>query len=178
MEETKEVTVKNKKRPVKAEKPQKPAKDKKKICSIVVFMIGILTLVAGLVFVILNLVKGSDIQDGEYLVSAKQWVLEDGSNCPKESEESEVNCETSQVIWQFTEIGKGKLTTNGHTNDYDFIWAIEDDKLKIETSWLYDLENEYEYSLNQGDGTLTLKENDKEIKFIAEFESETDSESE
>ena len=82
------------------------------------------------------------------------------------------------MIWQFTEIGKGKLTTNGHTNDYDFIWAIEDDKLKIETSWLYDLENEYEYSLNQGDGTLTLKENDKEIKFIAEFESETDSESE
>ena len=174
MEETKEVTVKRVQKPKKAEKPQKPvkAKNKMKIWSIVVFVIGMLALVAGVVYLIISLTKGPELQDGEYLISAKQWVLEDGSNCPKESEESETNCETNQVIWKFTEIGKGTLTTNGHENDYDFIWAIEDNKLKIETSWLYTLENEYEYNLNQNDKTLTLKEDDKEVKFVAEFETE------
>ena len=32
------------------------------------------------------------------------------------------------VIWNFTEIGKGTLTTNNHENDYDFIWAIDGDR--------------------------------------------------
>ena len=169
MEEKKEEPVKKIKKSVKA---AKPVKDKKKIWSIVVFVVGMLALVVGLIFLIINFTKGAEIQDGEYLISAKQWVLEDGSNCLKESEESETNCETSQVIWRFTEIGKGTLTTNGHENDYDFIWAIEDNKLKIETSWLYALENEYEYNLNQSDGTLTLKEDGKEVKFVAEFETE------
>lgn len=172
MEEKKEEPVKKIKKSVKAAKPEKPVKDKKKIWSIVVFVVGMLALVVGLIFLIINFTKGAEIQDGEYLISAKQWVLEDGSNCLKESEESETNCETSQVIWRFTEIGKGTLTTNGHENDYDFIWVIEDNKLKIETSWLYALENEYEYNLNQSDGTLTLKEDGKEVKFEAEFETE------
>jgi hypothetical protein len=122
---------------------------------------------------ILSLLAAPGLQDGEYLVSAKQWVLEDGSNCEAKAEENaEVNCEGGQVIWQFTEISKGTLTTNNHTNDYNFIWAIEDGKLKIETDWLYTLNNEYEYELNQRDGTLVLKNNDEEFKFIAEFATE------
>ena len=64
--------------------------------------------------------------------------------------------DTPAVIWNFKEIGKGSLTTNSHVNDYDFIWAIESDNLKIETSWLYTLNDEYEYELNQKEKTLIL----------------------
>lgn len=145
-------------------------KSKKKLVSIIVFVFGILTMIAGAVFLIIQLTGGPVIQDGEYLISAKEWILEDGSNCDS-SEETESNCEHG-VIWKFTEIGKGTLTTNNHINDYDFIWALDDGELKIETDWLYTLENEYEYELNQNDNTLILKDGDKEFKFVGVFETE------
>ena len=72
------------------------------------------------------------------------------------------------VVWDFTEIGKGKLTTNNHINDYDFIWSLEDGKLKIETDWLYNLENEYEYALDQNAKTLTLTSGEDVYRFTAE----------
>ena len=121
----------------------KKTKNKKKVASISVFCIGIITLIVGVVFLVLALTKGASVQDGEYLVSAENWVLEDADG----------------VIWDFTEVGKGTLTTNNHLNDYDFIWAIKDGKLLIETDWLYDLNNEYEYALDQGAGVLTLTDN-------------------
>lgn len=149
-------------------KPEK--KSKKKLISIIVLAVGLITLVSGLVFLILNLTSTPAIQDGEYLTSAKEWVLSSDTSC-NTKEEDESNCEPS-VIWKFTEIGKGTLTTNNHTNDYDFIWALKDGKLLIETAWLYDLNNEYEYELNQGNGTLTLKDGDKEFNFTAKFATE------
>lgn len=128
-----------------------PAK-KKKIISISVLIIGLIVLVVGVVCLVLNLIKMNQAADGDYLVTAGNWVLssEDG------------------VIWDFTEIGKGTLTTNNHLNDYDFIWALEDGKLKIETDWLYDLENEYEYTLDQNAKTLTLTSGEDVYRFIAE----------
>ncbi|MBR2830859.1 hypothetical protein IKE83_00675 [Candidatus Saccharibacteria bacterium] len=95
-----------------------------------------------------NAVPG--VRDAEYLVSTKGWAREDQPG----------------VIWEFTEIGKGKLTTNNHTNDYDFKWAIEDGRLLIETDWLYELENEYVYSLDQAAGVLTLDPEGKGIRFV------------
>lgn len=154
--------------------------EKKKIISLVIFIIGLATLTVGLVFLILHLTKGSKMEDGEYLVSAKEWILEDNSNCEAtQTDESEgqsedvaeTNC-LPKVFWDFTEIGKGTLTTNNHLNDYEFIWAIKDGKLKIETSWLYPLENEYDYELNQNDGILTLTADEKAFTFVANFESE------
>ena len=114
-------------------------------------VVGVITLVVGVVFLVINLMKASQAADGDYLVAADSWVLEDGEG----------------VIWDFAEIGKGTLTTNNHQNDYDFIWALEDKKLKIETNWLYDLENEYEYELDQSSGVLTLRADDKTYKFLA-----------
>ena len=146
---------------------------KKQIIDLVVFILGMITLIVGVVFLILSLTKGAGIQDGEYLVSAKEWVLEsNGTNCENAEVENQTNCESPSVIWQFTEIGKGTLTTNSHLNDYDFIWALEDGKMKIETDWLYELENEYEYELNQRDGTLILRSDEDEYRFTAEFETE------
>ncbi len=146
---------------------------KKQIIDLVVFILGMITLIVGVVFLILSLTKGAGIQDGEYLVSAKEWVLEsNGTNCENAEVENQTNCESPSVIWQFTEIGKGTLTTNSHLNDYDFIWALEDGKMKIETDWLYELENEYEYELNQRDGTLILRSGEDEYRFTAEFETE------
>lgn len=147
--ESAEVKVKSSKK--KTDKTVGGAK-KKRTIAITTLVVGIVMLIIGVVFLVLNLTRGAAVADGEYLVAAENWVL-DGSD---------------EVVWNFTEIGKGKLTTDGHEHDYDFIWAIKDGKLLIETDWLYDLENEYEYSLNQSDGILTLTEGDTEYKFVAQ----------
>ena len=127
-------------------------KKKKKIIFISVFAVGLATLIAGAVFLILNLTRGADVADGEYLISVEKWVLSD----------------SDRVEWKFTEIGKGTLTTNAHENDYDFLWSLEDGKMKVETDWLYDLENEYDYKLDQNAGELTLSVDGKEYKFVAQ----------
>lgn len=122
----------------------------KKRVSLIVFIIGLLTLIAGVVFLIVRLSAGPSIADGEYLVSVGEW---------KEQDEP-------SVIWNFTEIGKGTLTTNNHTNDYDFIWAIEDGKLKVNTEWLYTLNDEFDYTLDQNGNMLTLTRGDEKTIFI------------
>ena len=121
---------------------------------IVVFLIGLVTLAGGLGFLIYKLASAPGMADAEFLVSSGQWTRED----------------TKNVVWNFTEIGKGKLTTDDHTNDYDFIWALDGNKIKIETAWLYDLNDEFEYKLDQKNKILTLKDTSKniEIKFKAE----------
>lgn len=137
-------------------------------------IIGILALAAGAIFLILNLVSKPAVADGEYLISAKEWKLEDSSNCANSeaSEEGTSNCETPAVVWKFTEAGKGTLTTNGHANDYDFIWALEENNtLKIETKWLYDLDNTYTYELDKNKGTMTLSSDGKQYTFTAVFEN-------
>ena len=154
---------------------------KKQIISLIVFIIGLIMMVVGAVFLVIELTRGPEVQDGEYLVTAKEWVLDDGSNCVVtdgsiDGEEVAVaNCEPS-VIWKFTEIGKGTLTTNGHTNDYDFIWALKDGKLAIETDWLYDLENEYEYKIDKGAGQLILTDGEKTITFVGDFKNSANTE--
>lgn len=148
----------------------------KKRISIITLIVGLIALVAGAVFLIVRLNSGAGVADGEYLVSIGEWTIE-GDNCVQskcgESAKcvdadgrSTVICESNGVIWNFTDIGKGTLTTNNHINDYDFTWAIEDDKLEIQTEWLYTLNNAYEYSLDQDSNTLTLKDGDKTIKFV------------
>lgn len=119
----------------------------------------------------------SSVQDGDFLVEKKTWILDDtnGSNLATDqtmanctNDNQEANCITAAgVIWEFSEIGKGTLTTNNHLNDYDFIWAIENGKLKIETSWLYLMENEYDYELDQGAGRLKLSDDNGTYYFIA-----------
>ena len=122
----------------------------KKRVSLIVLIIGLLTLIAGVVFLIVRLNAGPSIADGEYLVSVGEW---------KEQDEP-------SVIWNFTEIGKGTLTTNNHTNDYDFVWAIEDGKLKVNTEWLYTLNDEFDYTLDQNGNMLTLTRDDEKTIFI------------
>lgn len=121
---------------------------KKKLISIIVFIIGLIALAIGVIFLILDLDKGTSLQDGEYLVSVDEWTKEDEPG----------------VIWVFTEVGKGKLTTNDNKNTYDFLWAIEDNKLKIETNWLYTLNDEFEYRIDNGDLVL-IQDDSTEIKF-------------
>lgn len=122
----------------------------KKRVSFIVMIIGLITLVVGVVFLIIRLTAGPSVADGEYLVSVGEWT-----------EQGEPG-----IVWNFTEIGKGTLTTNNHTNDYDFAWALEDGKLKIDTEWLYTLNNEFDYTLNQNGNMLTLTSGDKEIIFV------------
>ena len=142
------------KQPEQSEKPAKKKskqnKDTKKKWGITIFIIGLLTLAAGVTFLLITVLKGPRIQDADYLVQVGKWELE---NEPS-------------VVWNFTEIGKGTLTTNSHLNDYDFIWRIDGDTLKIETKWLYELNDEYTYKLDQGKNTLTLSSESGDINFV------------
>ena len=136
---------------IKTPKTKNPQK-RKWIISLIVFIVGILLLVAGIVCLIINASQNSVAKEAEYLMAAESWVLED----------------SDQVIWDFTEVGKGTLTTNAHENDYDFKWVLEDGKMKIETAWLYELNNEYDYSLDQSNGILTLTDDDESYRFVAQ----------
>ena len=122
----------------------------KKRVSLIVFIIGLLTLIAGVVFLIVRLTAEPGVADGEYLVSVGEWT-----------EQGEPG-----IVWNFTEIGKGTLTTNNHTNDYDFVWTLEDGKLKINTEWLYTLNDEFEYTLDQNGNVLTLIRGGEKVEFI------------
>ena len=125
--------------------------------SLIVFIIGMVTLIAGAVALVLSFVIKPDMRDAEYLVEMGEWVEQD----------------TEGVIWKFTEIGKGTLTTNNHVNDYDFIWAIEGDTLKIETKWLTELNDEFTYKINQGEKKLTLTSGENETVFLANVDLDT-----
>lgn len=120
--------------------------------ALVVLVVGILALVGGGIFALVKLVGQPKKADADYLISAGEWQRED----------------QPMVIWDFVEVGSGKLTTDGHLNNYDFIWSLENGKLKIETSWLYDLNDEFDYTLDQGAKTLLIKNADKnvEVKFV------------
>lgn len=148
--------------------------DKKRIIPTIVMVIGLITLVVGAVFLILKLTDKPAMEDGEFLVSVGNWVLDQGDNCELMGEsdsEAETNCENgAKVIWQFTEIGKGTLTTNNHLNDYGFTWALHEGQLLVQTDWLYKLDNKYEYKLNQGEGVLVLSDGDNEYRFVAQTE--------
>lgn len=135
-------------------------KKKASIVPLIIFIVGLVTLAAGATFFILDLLKKPDIRTADYLVEVKNWK-EQG---------------TDTVFWSFTEIGKGTLTTNNHINDYDFIWRIDDDTLKIETSWLYALNNEYTITIDDEAKTFTLTKKDSGQPIIFEAYQEPESE--
>ena len=123
----------------------------KKNSSLIIFIIGLIVLAAGGAFLAVSLLSKPQTADAEYLVQIGAWT-EEGTE--------------DFVIWNFTEIGKGTLTTNNHQNDYDFLWAIDGDTLKIETAWLYDLENEYTFKIDRSTQKLTLTDsNSKTVTF-------------
>ena len=134
----------------------KPKKSKKKVFGLIVFILGLATLVGGVVFMLINLLRPPTVQDADFLEQIGAWHLKDNS----------------EVVWDFTEIGKGSLTTNFHINDYDFIWRMDGDVLKIETAWLYTLNDEYTYELDQNDKTLTLTSGEETFVFVpAEYKA-------
>ena len=105
---------------------------KKNPLPIIVFVVGLALLISGIVFLATKINAGMNFSNAERLVEIGTFI--------KDGEE--------KVVWNFTEIGKGYLTTDGHANDYNFIWAIDGDTLKIETDWIYDLDNEYKYKID------------------------------
>lgn len=103
----------------------------KKPIQYIIFTIGIIFCIGAIIFLCFNIFSANQISIPERLLTVKTWV-KDGA---------------PSVIWTFTEPGKGTLTTNNHQNDYDFIWNVEGEKLKIETTWLYNLVDEYSIKL-------------------------------
>ncbi len=138
---------------------------KKKI-SIVVLVLGILALIAGVTMLVLKLTKTPPVSDGDFLVQGNNWTLVDCSS-------SAGDC--GNVVWSFTEIGKGSLTTNDGQNNYDFSWTIDGDRLTIVTDWLYELRNEYTYELDRDKKTLKLTDENSVRTFTGSFDENTTS---
>ena len=159
---------------------EKHKKSTKLIISIIILVLGVGALAGGAVYFILDQSKKPDVRDAEFITKVGKWTMLylDTSlitNCGSNEIEEPTNCidspepteGPSNVIWDFTEIGKGTLTTNNHIDDHEFKWSLEGNTLKVETEWLYDLYNEYTYELNQEESTLTLTDPDGETyKFI------------
>ncbi|MBQ7201877.1 hypothetical protein IJS18_00595 [Candidatus Saccharibacteria bacterium] len=156
------VIVEPKNKPPEIVEPPKEPMDPKLKRSIFVLLIGLFTLGVGAFFLFKVLTKPPTVQDAEYLVKIGAWAREDEPT----------------VIWNFTEIGKGSLTTNRHYNDYDFIWAIDGKKLNIETDWLYTLNDTFEFEVNQKKKTLTLTSGVQEITFVPATTVETEEKTE
>ena len=131
---------------------------------IIVFIVGMVMLVAGVATLLVRFLTPDRARDAEFLVEAGEWALEGSEKCAETEGSEEKTCEPA-VVWKFTEVGKGTLTTNGHINDYEFIWAIEGETLKIETAWLYDLNDEFKYELDQENYVLKLMRGDEMFTF-------------
>ncbi len=83
------------------------------------------------------------LTDAEYLMEVKSWEKQDAPT----------------VIWTFSEDGKGELTTN-KSNYYDFKWSLENGEprlLKIQTAWLLDLDDSFEFVLDREAKSFTVK---------------------
>ena len=83
------------------------------------------------------------LTDAEYLMEVKSWEKQDAPT----------------VIWTFSEDGKGELTTN-KSNYYDFEWSLEKGEpqiLKIQTAWLLDLDDSFEFVLDREAKSFTVK---------------------
>ena len=144
------------------EKQMKKAKsNKNKRIGIVALVLGLIVCAVGLAVLIVNLTAQPGLRDAEYLTSIGKWQ--------KSGEPA--------VVWDFTEVGKGTLTTNAHANDYNFLWEIEGDTLKVETSWLYTLNDEYTYELDQDAKTLTLTAGTDKTVFVPVVDDGTGAES-
>lgn len=124
-------------------------KGNKKKIGFAIFGIGVVALIIGITAMVINLTTGPGVRDAEYLVTKGTFVRE-GEN---------------GVYWRFDEVGRGSLTTDDFENVYNFIWSIKDGKLLMETDWLYTLNDEFSYKVDQEAGTLTLirGEDDNEI---------------
>lgn len=152
-------------------------KSKKPLFGFISLGIGVAALAASATYFVIKNNEKPAIRDAEYLVSVGEWIMQSESNnepvdclSPSGGEnseptdcisaKSETNSVSENVIWNFTEIGKGTLTTNNHIDDHEFKWTIEDDKLKIETDWLYTLYDELTYKLDQEENTLEITKAD------------------
>ena len=94
------------------------------------------------------------LTDAEILAETKSW--------------EKSGAET--VIWTFNPDGTGELTTN-KSNYYDFTWALESGEpalLKIQTAWLLELSDTFEFTLNRETKSFTVKNqsDDTESTFV------------
>ncbi len=133
----------------KSKKAKKPFTKARKI-SIAAFAVGMLVLIGGIGFCAWRYLKGAPVADARFLVEVGSWQMQD----------------EEPVIWKFTDIGHGTLTTNKHINDYDFIWALDGNEFKIDTNWLYTLSDAFTYELDQSARELKITSGDQTYTFI------------
>ena len=126
-------------KPGKSPKPPKKPKslDKKPKKPLIIVLISFfsLALIAGGVFCYFKFLRKSPEilkNDVEFLTEVDAW---EKTGAPT-------------VIWSFKPDGTGELTTNKE-NYYPLKWYLSNGKLEIDTSWLYELSDAFEISLDR-----------------------------
>lgn len=123
---------------------------RRRAISVAVFLCGVISLVAGVVALVYGLARSDEVSAAAFLVKAGPWQRQDAPD----------------VTWQFTSIGAGTLTTDGGEHEYPFTWALVDGQLKVDTEWLYTLNDAYDFSLNQSTSKFTLKTAQGTVAFV------------
>ena len=123
----------------------------KKPLIITLVAVAVLALAGGVYYYLAHREKPVFLSDAEYLIDVESW---EKSGAPS-------------VIWAFRADSKGELTTN-KSNYYPTSWSLEGGKLQISTSWLYELNDEFEFSLNRVEKSFTVKNlsDDTESTFL------------
>ncbi|MBR3180731.1 hypothetical protein IKF63_01480 [Candidatus Saccharibacteria bacterium] len=116
-------------------------KKKSKKPLIITIVIVVILLAGGLLGYFFFFKKAPKIvlSDSEYLIQTKSWEKVDAPT----------------VIWVFDEGGKGELTTN-KSNYYNMTWLLEGKTLKIDTDWLYELNDSFDVTIDRDNSTFTV----------------------
>ena len=124
------------KQPKKSKTPDKVvAKKSKKPLIIAIIVIFSVALIGGGIFCYFKFLKKSPEivkNDVEFLTEIDGWEKVDAPT----------------VIWSFKPDGTGELTTNKE-NYYQTKWYLSNGKLEIDTSWLYELSDAFEITLDR-----------------------------
>jgi len=109
-------------------------KSKKPLVIVLVVLFSLALIAGGIFYYFKFLRKSPEIvkNDVEFLTEVDAW---EKSGAPT-------------VIWSFKPDGTGELTTNKE-NYYSLKWYLSDGKLEIDTSWLYELSDSFEITLDR-----------------------------
>lgn len=100
-------------------------------------------------FIIKRNISVINMSTADFLVYESPWVRSDNVN----------------VIWEFQDGGKGKITSGDGTETYDMTWKVEKDKtLTVKTTWYTEITDTLDITTDREKLTFTVKNPENESK--------------
>ncbi|MBR3319727.1 hypothetical protein IKG20_00230 [Candidatus Saccharibacteria bacterium] len=126
-------------------KPKKHLSKKAKLAIIIsAIVLGVIAIALVLILIVFKKTEPEVVLTDLDILTAHAWEKE--------------GAET--VIWTLNRDGTGEITTN-KSNYYDMKWTIEQGEetqtLKVDTAWLYELNDSFSFSLDREADSFTVK---------------------